>query len=90
MDKKDDLLERLKRVEGQIRGIHKMIESERSCTEVMTQLAAATSALDKVGFMIVSRSIRKCIAEGIESGRDQSDTVDMAVKLLMNLSRHSA
>jgi len=89
MEKNADILERLKRVEGQIRGIHKMIEGERSCSDVMTQLAAATSALDKVGFMIVSRSIRECILDNIESGKDRSDAVEQAVKLLMSLSRHS-
>ncbi len=89
MYKKDDLLERLKRVEGQIRGIHRMIEDDRNCSDIMTQMAAALSALDKVGFMIVSRSLKDCIAESLKSGADHSEAVDEAVKLLMNFTRHS-
>ncbi|MGV8123713.1 MAG: metal-sensitive transcriptional regulator [Candidatus Xenobiia bacterium LiM19] len=89
MYKKDDLLERLRRVEGQIRGIHRMIEDERECSEIMTQVAASLSALDKVGFMIVSRSLNDCIAESLKSGADHHEAVDKAVKLLMNFTRHS-
>lgn len=89
MYKKDDLLERLRRVEGQIRGIHRMIEDDRECSEIMTQVAASLSALDKVGFMIVSRSLNDCIAESLKSGAEHPEAVDKAVKLLMNFTRHS-
>jgi len=89
MYRKDDLLERLKKVEGQIRGIHRMIEDDRKCSEIMTQMAAALSALDKVGFMIVSRSLKDCITESLKSGADKSDTVDEALKLLVNFTRRS-
>lgn len=89
MYRKDDLLDRLKKVEGQIRGIHRMIEDERKCSDIMAQMAAVMSALDKVGFMIVSRSLKECIEESLKSGVDHSEALDDAIRLLMKFKRHS-
>ncbi len=55
-----EVVTRLRRVEGQIGGIARMIEDGRSCDEVVTQLAAAARALDRVGFKIRASSIRQC------------------------------
>lgn len=57
-----EVLTRLRRVEGQIGGIARMIEDGRSCDEVVTQLAAAARALDRVGFKIIASGIRQCAA----------------------------
>ena len=56
------LVKRLKRIEGQIRGIQKMIEEERDCESVITQLAAARSALEGVGALVLSNYMRLCYA----------------------------
>ena len=58
----EEILQRLRRVEGQIGGIIRMIESGRECDEVVTQLAAVSRALDRAGFKIVANGMRQCIA----------------------------
>lgn len=56
------LVRRLRRVEGQVGGVVRMLESGRDCAEVVTQLAAASRALDRAGFMLVASELRKCTA----------------------------
>jgi len=56
-----ELLQRLRRVEGQIKGIHRMIETGRSCEEVVTQVLAARAALDKVATGIISSHVQDCL-----------------------------
>lgn len=58
-----DVVNRLRRVEGQISGIVRMIEDGRECKDVVTQLAAASRALDKAGFKIISTGLRHCYTE---------------------------
>jgi CsoR family transcriptional regulator, copper-sensing transcriptional repressor len=82
MEDKSDLLARLKKVEGQVRGIQKMIEEDRECTDVIRQVVAASRALDAVGFMITSRSLRNCITRSAAAGEEPGDVIDEAVKML--------
>ena len=56
-----DVLARLKRVQGQVGGIIKMVEEGRDCSEVVTQLAAASRALDRAGYKIISTGMRQCM-----------------------------
>lgn len=58
----DDVLARLRRVQGQVGGIIKMIEEGRDCADVVTQLAAASRALDRAGFKIIATGLRQCLA----------------------------
>jgi DNA-binding FrmR family transcriptional regulator len=55
------LLNRLRRIEGQIRGIHRMLAENRVCEDVVTQLMAARSSLDQVGLLIIDRHIDRCL-----------------------------
>lgn len=57
----DALLNRLRRIEGQIRGIHRMLAEDRVCEDVVTQLMAARSSLDQVGLLIIDRHIDRCL-----------------------------
>ena len=59
----DDLRTRLRRVEGQVRGIEKMLEEGRDCRELVTQLSAANKALEQVGFRLVSAGLAYCLTE---------------------------
>lgn len=59
----DDVLKRLRRAHGQLAGVISMIEQGRECEEVVTQLAAASSALDRAGFKIISCGLRRCASE---------------------------
>ena len=55
------LLARLRRIEGQIRGIHRMVAEDRVCEDVLTQLRAARSGLDQVGLLIMDRHVESCL-----------------------------
>lgn len=57
-----ELLDRLARIEGQVRGIRKMVEERRPCDQVLTQIMAARAALEKTGAAIVTHNIDKCLA----------------------------
>ena len=59
------LLNRLRRIEGQIRGIHRMVSEDRMCEDVLTQLMAARSSLDQVGLLIMDHHIEHCLLEGL-------------------------
>ena len=67
---KKDILVRLRRVEGQIRGIQRMIEEERECEAIVTQLMAARSALDRAGLFIMTHHIERCLSSS-EGGADR-------------------
>jgi DNA-binding FrmR family transcriptional regulator len=76
---------RLKRIEGQIKGILRMIEEEKDCKEVVTQLSAVRSAVDRAIAVIVSENLEHCIRESLEAGDGKSskiveDAVNMLVK----------
>ena len=73
---KEEVLARLRRVEGQIRGIQRMVRDDRDCEAIITQLMAARAALDKAGILIVTRDIERCLvgAPG-EAGSGQLDRV---------------
>lgn len=62
------VLNRLRRAQGQISGVIRMIEEGRDCEDVVTQLAAASRALDRAGFAIIATGLQQCVAD-IESGR---------------------
>jgi len=61
----DALLARLRRVEGQIRGIQRMLEQGRECDDVLTQLMAARSGLDQAGLLVMNRHIERCLLAGL-------------------------
>jgi DNA-binding FrmR family transcriptional regulator len=75
------ILNRLKRLEGQIRGLQAMVETEKGCESVLTQVMAAKSALNQVGLLIMGRSMRECLSRGDAVGKDE--LVDEALSILM-------
>ncbi|MFJ5775235.1 metal-sensitive transcriptional regulator [Streptomyces sp. NPDC093094] len=75
------VLNRLRRAQGQISGVIRMIEEGRDCEDVVTQLAAASRALDRAGFAIIATGLQQCLAD-IDSGRRNSeDTEQMRARL---------
>ena len=66
-----DVIKRLRRAEGQIRGVIAMLESGRDCAEVVTQLAAVSRALDKAGFALISAGLEQCIRAGDAGALDR-------------------
>jgi DNA-binding FrmR family transcriptional regulator len=63
-DDKDALRKRLKRIEGQVRGLQRMIEEERYCIDILTQLSAVNAALDGVALKVMEDHVRQCVREG--------------------------
>jgi DNA-binding FrmR family transcriptional regulator len=61
-----DVVKRLRRVQGQVGGLVQMIESGRDCKDVITQLAAASRALDRAGFKLIASGLEQCISDGSE------------------------
>ena len=67
-----DLLNRLSRIEGQIRGIRGMVEKEAYCPDILTQVAAANAALGSFSKALLASHIRSCVAQDIREGRDET------------------
>ena len=70
---KDDLLKRLRRIEGQVRGIHRMVEEEAYCIDVLTQVSAATKALQSVALGLLDDHLGHCVAEAIQHGGSEAE-----------------
>ena len=74
---KDQLLGRLRRVEGQVRGIERMVEDERYCIDVLTQISAVQAALDKVALGLLDEHVKHCVVEGHGPGSQEELTEEM-------------
>lgn len=70
---KDAYLKRLRRIEGQIRGLQRMVENDEYCIDVLTQIAAATKALQAVSLGLMDEHLRHCVAEAIAEGGETAD-----------------
>jgi DNA-binding FrmR family transcriptional regulator len=66
------LVTRLNRVEGQVRGIRRMVEQPRLCIEILQQLAAAEAALNRISLVVLRCHVEKCVPEGIAQGEAES------------------
>jgi DNA-binding FrmR family transcriptional regulator len=83
---KDALLNRLRRIEGQVRGIERMVEEERYCIDILTQISAATTALDSVGLKILAEHVQSCVAGALAAG-DQKAAQVKSEELLAAVER---
>ena len=72
---KEDILKRLNRIGGQIKGIQKMIESEKQCGDVLTQVSAVRAATNKVGILLLERYSKNCILNSINSKENNNEEV---------------
>lgn len=70
---KDDLLLRLRKIEGQVRGIHRMVEEDKYCVDVLVQISAVRSALDAVGLMLLEDHTRGCVARAVRNSDGDAD-----------------
>lgn len=68
---KEDFLLRLKKIEGQMRGLQKMVEEKRYCIDIINQISAVRSALNQVGLLIMKQHVESCVSESIKAGRSQ-------------------
>jgi DNA-binding FrmR family transcriptional regulator len=79
------VIKRLRRAEGQIRGVIAMLEQGRDCAEVVTQLAAVSRALDRAGFKIIASGLQQCMTDA-EAGDDQTVNLERMKKLFLSLA----
>ncbi len=84
MEKYDDKVKnRLKRIEGQVRGVLRMMEEDKPCQDVVGQMAAIRSALDRAIGVVVSSNLEECIRRQVEKGEGTEETIKEAVNLLV-------
>ncbi len=70
---KEDYLKRLRRIEGQIRGLQKMVEDDKYCIDILTQVSAATRALQSVALGLMEDHLGHCVAQAVAEGGDVAD-----------------
>lgn len=78
-----DLLNRLSRIEGQIRGIRKMVDSDAYCVDILTQVSAANAALNSFSKVLLTEHIKTCVVEDIKAGKNE--TVDELTVMIQKL-----
>ena len=84
-DVKEDLTRRLRRIEGQVRGIQNMIAEDRECRDIVTQIAGATKALEQVGFRMLAAGLTSCLADP-DKAAAEGYPIDVVEKLFMKLA----
>jgi DNA-binding FrmR family transcriptional regulator len=77
------VINRLKRIEGQVKGVIGMMEQGKDCRDIITQLSAARSAIDRTMGVVVSSNLEHCVRENIEKGEGTEHLVKEAVELLI-------
>ena len=85
---KDSYLKRLRRIEGQVRGLQRMIDEDKYCTDILTQVAAATKALQSVALGLLDEHLSHCVAQPVAEGGDgAADKVREASEAIARLVR---
>jgi DNA-binding FrmR family transcriptional regulator len=88
VDQKDALVKRLHRIEGQVRGIERMLEDERYCIDILTQIAAVNTALESLAFQLLDAHVNHCVADAIAAG-DREGAAEKTQELLAAVERFS-
>ncbi|MEO7368873.1 MAG: metal-sensitive transcriptional regulator [Gemmatimonadaceae bacterium] len=87
-ERKDRNIKRLKRIEGQVRGLQKMVEDDRYCADIMTQISSVTEALRSVGRELMRNHLRHCASAAIRSGGNEADEMyDELIDLIYKSGR---
>lgn len=85
-EEKQKVINRLKRVEGQVRGIQKMVEDDRYCMDILVQISAIQAALKHVGFAVTERHINHCVSDAIRQGEGK-EAIDELMDVLKQFSK---
>jgi DNA-binding FrmR family transcriptional regulator len=88
VESKDALIKRLHRIEGQVRGVERMVEDERYCIDILTQISAVNTALESLAFELLDDHVKHCVSGAIRSGNKKEATVK--TKELLEAVRHFA
>ena len=81
LESKEDLIRRLKKIEGQVKGIQRMVDADKYCVDVLIQVAAVRAAINRVGTIIFEHHSRECMRDAVGSG-DQEAAIDELVGVL--------
>ncbi|MDP9729433.1 metal-sensitive transcriptional regulator [Alicyclobacillus tolerans] len=84
---KDNLLARLRRIEGQVRGVQKMIEDNRYCIDLLNQLAAIKSATHQVALAILEAHTRGCVADALHERTSEKEKIDELMQVIRQFSK---
>lgn len=82
-EEKQSVINRLKRIEGQVRGIQRMVEKDRYCVDILVQISAINAALKKVGYIVTERHMKYCISHAINDGEGE-----LAIEELLEVMKH--
>ena len=82
---KDELLERLKKIEGQVRGLQRLVDEDTYCIDIMTQISAVQSGLRKVAVRLLDDHMRHCVAESLRTGEDAGQKITEATAAVERL-----
>jgi DNA-binding FrmR family transcriptional regulator len=85
-EQKDALINRLHRIEGQVRGIERMVGNDRYCIDILTQVGAVTTALESLALVILDEHVKHCVAGALTSG-DEAEAQAKATELLEAVRR---
>ena len=72
-EEKDQVRKRLRRIEGQVRGIQRMVEDDRYCIDILGQVSAATSALQSVALLLLEEHLAHCVSDAVRAGGDEAE-----------------
>ena len=84
-ESKSDIIRRLRKIEGQVKGIQRMVEGEKYCVDILTQIAAVRAALNKVGLMIFEDHTRGCVVQAMYTQKQEekiTELVDVIYKFV--------
>jgi len=85
---KDDVLLRLRRIEGQVRGLQRMVDEDTWCIDVLTQISSVTKALQGVGVGLLDDHLRHCVRDAVQEGDEEGDErIEEAVTAIRRLLR---
>jgi CsoR family transcriptional regulator, copper-sensing transcriptional repressor len=82
-ENKEEVLARLRRIEGQVRGLQRMVDNDEYCIDILTQITAASNALKKVAVGLLDDHIRHCVVHGTEEGKDMVREATAAIERLV-------
>jgi len=83
---KEDIVQRLKKIEGQVKGIQRMIEEDKYCVDILIQIAAARAAINKVGVKVFENHTRGCLKAAIDSKRED-EIIDELIDVMVKFTR---
>ena len=86
LQSKEDILNRLRRIEGQVKGIHKMIEEDKSCADILAQVAAVRAAINRTGSLILEKHSMSCI-QNAASAEDQEQALSELAKTMQSFMK---